>query len=171
MNFQIWLWLRSVGFGNEDLDRTDWDPVPGFEGIGFGAQMRVIDVELSTPASSDPPRDESFHALQSSSKNLNTCMRRPHGGRQMSWESHGRCPKSRTNHEAFAARWYRGESRHRHRTRRFTQVLAPLCLEVKTYSCFLLLREPTRRIEESTYRLQWWWFLTLVSRRSWSQVV
>src|ERR1041384_670504 len=61
------------------------------------------------------------------------------GIRVLSWESHDRCPKSRTNHEAFAARWYPGESRHRHETRRFTQVLAPLCLEVKTYSCFLLL--------------------------------
>src|SRR4051812_18658100 len=55
------------------------------------------------------------------------------------WESHGRCPKIRTNHEAFDARWNRGESRHRHDTRRFTQVSAPLCLEVKTYSCFFLL--------------------------------
>src|SRR3954469_7080971 len=86
-------------------------------------------------------------------------------------ESHGRCPKSRTNHEAFAARGFRGESRHGHETQRFTQVSAPLCLEVKTYSCFLLLREPTRRIEESAWRLQWWWLVTLVSRRSRSRVV
>src|SRR3954470_22915506 len=79
-------------------------------------------------------------------------MRRPHVGRQMSWESHGRCPKSRTNHEAFAARWYRGESRHRHKTWRFTQVSAPLCLEVKTYSCFLLLsgtNSSNRRVGET----------------------
>src|SRR3954469_17775324 len=98
-------------------------------------------------------------------------MRWPHGGRQLSWESHGRCPKSRTNHEAFAARWYRGESRHRNETRRFTQVSAPLFLEVKTYSCFLLLREPTRREEESAYRLQWWWLVTFVSRRSRLRVI
>src|SRR4051812_1101975 len=97
-------------------------------------------------------------------------MRRPHGGRQLSWESHGRCPKSWTNH-AFTARWFRGESRHRHETQRFTQVPAPLCLEVKTYSRFLLLRELTRQVEESAYRLQWWWLVTLVSRRSRSRVV
>src|SRR3954463_4134706 len=98
-------------------------------------------------------------------------MCRPHGGRQLSWESHGRCPKSRTNHEAFAVRWYRGESRHRHETRRFTQVSSPLCLEVKTYSYFLLLREPTCREDESAYRLQLWWLITFVSRRSRSRVV
>src|SRR3954465_894366 len=93
-------------------------------------------------------------------------MRRPQGGCQLSWESHGRCPKSRTNHEAFAARWFRGESRHGQETRRFTQVSAPLCLEVNTYSCVLLLRGPTLRLEESAYRLQWWWLTTFVSRRS-----
>src|SRR3954468_11946639 len=98
-------------------------------------------------------------------------MRMPHGGHQLSWESHGRCPKSRNNHEAFAARWYRGESRHRHGTRRFTQVSAPLCLEVKTYSCFLVSREPTYREDESDYQLQWWWLVTFVSRRSRSRVV
>src|SRR3954466_534226 len=83
--------------------------------------------------------------------------------RQLSCESHDRCTKSQTNHEAFAARWFRGESRHRHETRRFTQVSAPRCLEVKTYSCFLLLREPAHQVEESAYRLQWWSLVTLVS--------
>src|SRR4051812_9447702 len=98
-------------------------------------------------------------------------MRRPHGGRQLSWESHGKCSKNRTNHEAFSARWYRGESRHRHGTRRFTQVSGPLFLEVKTYSCFLLLSGPTRRVEESAERLQWWWLVTFISRRSRSRVI
>src|SRR3954470_19162722 len=44
------------------------------------------------------------------------------------------------------------------------------CLEVKTYSCFLLLREPTPREEESAYRLQRWWLVTFVSRRYRSRV-
>ena len=48
----------------------------------------------------------------------------------------------------------------------FTQVSAPLCLEVKTYSCFLLLRVPTLRLEESACRLQPRRFATLVSWRS-----
>src|SRR3954463_15432132 len=99
MNFHIWLWLRSVGLGNEDLDRPDWDPVPRFEGIGFGAPVRVINVEISTPSSSDPPEDKSFHTLYSFSKNLNACMRRPHDGRQLSWGCHGRCPSNRTSCE------------------------------------------------------------------------
>src|SRR4051812_22978347 len=36
----------------------------------------------------------------------------------------------------------------------FTQVSAPLCLEVKTYSCFLLFLVSALRGEESARRLQ-----------------
>src|SRR3954469_11873995 len=66
-------------------------------------------------------------------------MRRPHSGRQLSWDHHGRCPSNRTSCEAFAARWYRGESRHRHGTRRFTQVLVPLCSRVKDLLLLLII--------------------------------
>src|SRR4051812_3019656 len=76
-------------------------------------------------------------------------MRRPHGGGQLSWGFHGRCPSHQTSCEAFAARWYRGESWHRYGTQRFTQVSAPLCSRGKDL-LLLLIIEGFRIVERNS---------------------
>src|SRR3954463_11860471 len=89
----------------------------------------------------------------------------------------GRCPSHRTCSEAFVARWYRGESRHRNGTRRFTQVSDPLCSRGKDLLLLLIIEgfwlvESTSRLADymgcrlvtcvsmrSRLRVVRWWFV------------
>ena len=87
---------QFTDLADEDVNPTEGDPVPVLDSIGVGIPSCIVDVELAATTLRHPAHSVSLKSIEAALQELKTIVRWPHGGRQLSWVCHGRCPCERT---------------------------------------------------------------------------
>ena len=87
--------LRLTDLADEDMDSAEGDPIPLLNLVGLGALASIVDVELAVATLSHPTHGVFFDPREFAIQELKTTVLLPHGGRQLSWFCHGRCPSER----------------------------------------------------------------------------
>ena len=81
---------------DEDMDSAEGDPVPVLNRVGVGALAFIVDVDLAATTLGHPAHCVSLEPFEVALQELKSTVRWPHGGCQLSWNCHARCPRERT---------------------------------------------------------------------------
>ena len=92
----VWLRARFTDLADEDVDSAEGDRVPVLDCAALGAPTYIADVELAATTLGHPDHSTSLNPFQVSLQELETIVCWPHGGRQLSWNCHIRCPSRST---------------------------------------------------------------------------
>ena len=78
------------------MDVTEGDPVPVLDLVGLGSPAGVVDAELAVVTLCHTADGVSLDPWERALQEFENTMCWPHGGLQLSWFCHGRCPSVRT---------------------------------------------------------------------------